>query len=81
MALRTSPEVGGMGHSLKRKEDPRFIRGRGTYVDDVRLPGMLYLDIVRSPFAHARITKIDARTIDAMENVASSSEAGRVMLR
>ena len=38
-APRTSPEVGGMGHSLKRKEDPRFIRGKGTYVDDVQLPG------------------------------------------
>src|SRR5437763_5017238 len=59
MALRTSPEVGGMGHSIKRKEDPRFIRGKGTYVDDVQLPGMLYLDIVRSPHAHAKITKID----------------------
>src|SRR5437867_2543750 len=59
MALRTSPEVGGMGHSIKRKEDPRFIRGKGTYVDDVELPGMLYLDIVRSPHAHAKIKTID----------------------
>ena len=59
MALRTTPEVGGMGHSIKRKEDPRFIRGQGHYVDDIQLPGMLYLDIVRSPFAHARIKKID----------------------
>ena len=53
MAPKTSAEVGGMGHSLKRKEDPRFIRGQGNYVDDVVLPDMLYLDIVRSPFAHA----------------------------
>ena len=59
MTLRTTPEVGGMGHSIKRKEDPRFIRGQGRYVDDIQLPGMLYLDIVRSPFAHARIKKID----------------------
>ncbi len=59
MTPRTSPEIGGMGHSLKRKEDPRFIRGKGTYVDDVQLPGMLYLDIVRSPYAHAKIKKID----------------------
>ncbi|HSE64212.1 MAG TPA: aerobic carbon-monoxide dehydrogenase large subunit [Thermoanaerobaculia bacterium] len=59
MALRTSPEVSGMGHSMKRKEDPRFIRGQGRYVDDIELPGMLYLDIVRSPFAHAKINKID----------------------
>jgi carbon-monoxide dehydrogenase large subunit len=59
MALRTTPEVGGMGHSLKRKEDPRFIRGQGRYVDDIQLPGMLYLDIVRSPFAHAKIKSIN----------------------
>ncbi len=57
---RTSPEIGGMGHSMKRKEDPRFIRGQGNYVDDVVLPGMLYMDIVRSPFAHAKIKKIDS---------------------
>jgi carbon-monoxide dehydrogenase large subunit len=56
---RTTPEVGGMGHSLKRKEDPRFIRGQGQYVDDVVLPGMVFMDIVRSPFAHAKILKID----------------------
>ncbi len=49
-----------MGHSMKRKEDPRFIRGQGNYVDDIVLPGMLYMDIVRSPFAHAKIVKIDA---------------------
>jgi carbon-monoxide dehydrogenase large subunit len=40
MAPRTSPEIGGMGHSVKRKEDPRFLRGQGKYVDDVNLPGM-----------------------------------------
>ncbi len=57
---RTSPEVGGMGHSIKRKEDPRFIRGQGNYVDDIQLPGMLHMDIVRSPYAHAKILKIDA---------------------
>ena len=60
MNPKTSPEVSGMGHSMKRKEDPRFIRGKGTYVDDVQLPGMLWLDIVRSPHAHAKIVKIDS---------------------
>ncbi|MBI2543992.1 MAG: molybdopterin-dependent oxidoreductase, partial [Candidatus Rokubacteria bacterium] len=69
MALKTSPEIGGMGHSVKRKEDPRFIRGKGTYVDDVQLPGMLYLDIVRSPFAHAKIKKIDAAKALALPGV------------
>jgi carbon-monoxide dehydrogenase large subunit len=57
--LRTTPEVGGMGHSVKRKEDPRFVRGQGNYVDDVTVPGMLQMDIVRSPYAHAKIKKID----------------------
>src|SRR5919206_4172211 len=59
MEPRTTKEVCGMGHSMKRKEDPRFIRGQGRYVDDVQLPGMLHMDIVRSPFAHAKINKID----------------------
>jgi carbon-monoxide dehydrogenase large subunit len=55
----TDAKICGMGHSMKRKEDPRFIRGKGNYVDDIKLPGMLYMDIVRSPYAHARIKKID----------------------
>src|SRR5918912_375033 len=53
-------EVQGYGKSVKRREDPRFIRGKGTYIDDVKLPGMLYMDMVRSPYAHARITGIDS---------------------
>jgi carbon-monoxide dehydrogenase large subunit len=69
MTPRTSPEIGGMGHSVKRKEDARFIRGKGTYVDDIQLPGMLYLDIVRSPFAHARIKKIDTAKALAIPGV------------
>ena len=56
----TTPEVGGMGHSVKRKEDPRFIQGKGEYIEDVNLPGQLWLDIVRSPYAHAKIKSIDA---------------------
>ncbi|MGZ3480968.1 MAG: xanthine dehydrogenase family protein molybdopterin-binding subunit, partial [Myxococcaceae bacterium] len=59
MQPKTSPEVGGMGHSMKRKEDPRFIRGKGNYVDDIVLPDMLWMDIVRSPFAHAKIKSIN----------------------
>jgi carbon-monoxide dehydrogenase large subunit len=54
---------------MKRKEDPRFIRGKGRYVDDLKLPGMLYMDIVRSPYAHARILDIDASAALEMEGV------------
>src|SRR3954465_11097026 len=56
---RTSPEAGGMGHSIKRKEDGRLRRGKGNYVDDVVLPDMLYMDIVRTPYPHAKILNID----------------------
>src|SRR5437667_1571267 len=66
---KTSPEIGGMGHSVKRKEDARFIRGKGNYVDDVRLPGMIWLDIVRSPYAHAKINKIDTAKALAIPGV------------
>lgn len=47
------------GASVKRSEDPRILTGTGRYIDDVRLPGMLHAAFVRSPFAHARITKVD----------------------
>jgi carbon-monoxide dehydrogenase large subunit len=61
--------IGGIGQSVARKEDARFIRGRGNYVDDVKLPGMVYLDIVRSPYAHARILKIDTSKALAIPGV------------
>jgi carbon-monoxide dehydrogenase large subunit len=48
----------GMGESRLRKEDARFIQGKGTYVDDIKMPNMVYMDIVRSPLAHARIKAI-----------------------
>jgi aerobic carbon-monoxide dehydrogenase large subunit len=49
-----------IGKSIKRREDPRFITGRGTYVDDVKLPGTTYAVFIRSPHAYARIKKIDS---------------------
>ena len=49
----------GMGCKRKRVEDIRFTQGKGNYVDDLKLPGMLYGDFNRSPLAHARIKKID----------------------
>ena len=58
MLPKTSPEIGGMGHSVKRKEDLRFVQGKGTYVEDVHLPGMVYGHMVRSPYAHARVKAI-----------------------
>jgi len=62
-------EVHGLGYSMKRKEDPRFIRGKGNYIDDFKLPGMLHLDIVRTPYAHAKIKKINAEKAMAIPGV------------
>ena len=48
-----------VGRPMKRVEDPRLIRGIATYVDDIRLPGTLHAAFVRSPYAHATITRIN----------------------
>jgi carbon-monoxide dehydrogenase large subunit len=57
------------GKSIKRREDPRFITGRGQYVDDLRLPGMTYAAFVRSPHSHARIKAIDVAAAKAHPGV------------
>src|ERR671919_635973 len=67
--MSTEPVIRGIGHSVKRKEDARFIRGRGNYVDDVTLPGMLHMELLRAPFAHARIRSIDTSAAAALPGV------------
>ena len=59
-----------IGESIKRREDERLITGKGTYVDDVRMVGMLHLSLVRSPHAHARITNVDASAALDIDGVA-----------
>ncbi|CAN0605871.1 unnamed protein product, partial [Ectocarpus sp. 12 AP-2014] len=61
--------LGGVGTARKRKEDVRFIQGAGNYVDDVKLPGMVFGDFVRSPYAHARIKSINAEAALAVPGV------------
>src|SRR5213082_2821060 len=68
MATET-PLKGFIGESIKRKEDDRFIRGKGNYVDDIVLPGMLHMAILRSPYAHAKINSIDASKAAALPGV------------
>ena len=76
-----------IGASVKRKEDPRLLAGRGCYVDDVRLPGMLHAVIVRSPHAHARITGVDAaaalaaRTVVIVVTAADLGGIGTIPIR
>src|SRR5207244_11287490 len=62
-------EIRGVGHSVERKEDDRFIRGAGNYVDDVTLPGMLHMELLRRPDAHARIRSIDTSRAAALPGV------------
>src|SRR5690606_35127554 len=66
-----------LGRVVRRKEDPRLITGTGNYVDDLRLPGMLHMAVVRSPHAHARITGINtdkARSMLGVRAVGAGAE-------
>ncbi|MDI3298120.1 MAG: aerobic carbon-monoxide dehydrogenase large subunit [Bacillota bacterium] len=58
-----------IGQRIKRKEDPRFIQGLGRYVDDITLPRMVYMALVRSPYAHARLKAIRTEAALAMPGV------------
>ncbi|HVE79347.1 MAG TPA: molybdopterin cofactor-binding domain-containing protein [Gemmatimonadaceae bacterium] len=59
MTAPTAPARAPFGASIRRREDPRMIAGKGLFTDDIKLPGMTYAAFVRSPHAHARITGID----------------------
>ena len=59
----------GLGCKRKRVEDARFTQGKGNYVDDRKLPGMVFGDFVRSPYGHARIKKIDKSKALALPGV------------
>ena len=58
-----------LGSSIKRREDPRFLTGKGNYTDDLKLPGMTYAAFVRSPHASATIRKIDLAKAKAYPGV------------
>jgi aerobic carbon-monoxide dehydrogenase large subunit len=68
MATTEEPPITGYGR-MKRKEDPRFVRGQGRYIDDLKLPGMLHGAILRSPLAHAKILSIDTSAAQAHPKV------------
>src|SRR5919108_2452864 len=67
--MATASDTRLFGKSIKRREDPRFITGRGSYTDDLKLPGMTYAAFVRSPHAHAKIRKIDVTRAKAHPGV------------
>jgi len=64
-----APTVGGIGDRLLRKEDARLLTGEARFVDDLQVPGALWMALVRSPFAHARITGIDVGGAQALPGV------------
>jgi aerobic carbon-monoxide dehydrogenase large subunit len=64
----TTPN-GHVGQAMRRKEDPRMITGRGRYIDDISVPGTLWMALVRSPEAHARIVSIDTSAAAEREDV------------
>ena len=57
------------GSGIKRREDPRLITGEARYTDDIKLPGVLHMAVVRSPYAHANIVSIDSSAAEAMDGV------------
>ena len=59
------------GAAVRRREDPRFLRGEGRYVDDITLPGLLHAAFLRSPHAHARLARLDVAAARAMPGVAA----------
>jgi len=65
----STTETRHIGAPLKRKEDDSLLRGRGTYVDNIDLPGTVVMAVVRSPYAHARIGSIDTAAARAAEGV------------
>src|SRR3954470_6974136 len=58
-----------LGERIKRVEDPRFITGKGRYLDDIKLPAMTYMAILRSPYAHANIRSIETSAAKAAPGV------------
>ena len=68
-APRMPTQAAEIGRARRRKEDQRLITGRTRWTDNIQLPGMLHLAMVRSPFAHAKITGIDTAAAKAAPNV------------
>src|SRR2546426_8482210 len=74
MTLEHTP--GGLiGRSVRRVEDPVLITGKGCYVDDMQLPGMLHMAFLRSPYPHAKILSIHTSTAQALPAVVNAEKA------
>src|SRR5215471_7438188 len=70
MEMNDVPQPGPyVGQPLRRREDFRLLTGKGRYVDDIKVPGMLHLALLRSPHAHARVTRVELMAARAAAGV------------
>ena len=69
MAVKAEESQRYVGGGLLRKEDPKLLTGQGTYTEDIAIPGMVWIAVVRSPFAHARINGVDSSRAKEMPEV------------
>ncbi|MGH3816243.1 MAG: molybdopterin cofactor-binding domain-containing protein, partial [Pseudonocardiaceae bacterium] len=79
MTTTTPPTTAEFGRARKRKEDARLITGRTRWTDNISLPGMLHIAVVRSPLAHAKITRIDtgaATRLPGVQGVFTAADLG-----
>src|SRR5262249_41990040 len=77
-AAARTPDGGYMGAPAPRLEDARLLTGRGTFVDDLEMPGVVHAAMLRSPHAHARVTRIDAARARALPGVLAVVTAGDI---
>ena len=72
MSAATEPAQRYVGQGVLRKEDPELVTGQARYIDDLTLPGMVWMTVVRSPHAHARIRKVDVSAALARPGVVAA---------
>ena len=73
--MATTEMPGFVGQPVPRKEDAKLLQGQGRYVDNLTVPGMVWMAVVRSPFAHARIVSVDVSKAAAAEGVVAACSA------
>ncbi|HOZ60086.1 MAG TPA: xanthine dehydrogenase family protein molybdopterin-binding subunit, partial [Nakamurella multipartita] len=75
LADRPVASTPAVGQSVRRKEDARLLTGNTNWTDNIQLPGALHMVFVRSPYAHARITRVDLTAARAMPGVVAAYAA------
>src|SRR5512142_331167 len=79
MPIKDDTKTPWTGQALRRKEEDRLVRGHGKFIDDYKLEGMLYMRLVRSPYAHARINSVDVSAAEAHPGVVCTLTGAEVV--